>query len=123
MGFPTGLSALAGCPRFASVLWTLTWAEEHTRFSGGFLNRVPYTRISISTTPRGHCLQTPADGSSAASLDQMVNYVLLAKFLVGVLAVERLVEANLLRHLVNFHRGEGIDDAQHSIGEDERPDG
>lgn len=38
---PESLFLPAGCPRFASVLWTLTWAEEHSPLDRS-LPGVPY---------------------------------------------------------------------------------
>jgi hypothetical protein len=37
----------AGCPRFASVLWTLTWVEEHSRWPAD-----PLSRFSKAGIPR-----------------------------------------------------------------------
>jgi len=51
-----------------------------------------------------------------------MNHVLVGELFVGMFAVERLVEANLLGLLTDFHWGEGVNDPQHGVGERECPD-
>src|ERR1017187_9484511 len=53
---------------------------------------------------------------------RMGETIAVEDLFVSVFAVDGFIQTNFFRHLADLHRGEGIDNPEHCISEDERPD-